>query len=470
MLLRTIATKEFRELLRDGRFRWAGGIVAGLLLVAGLAGFTAWREQSAQRDAAQATMQASWFNQPPKNPHSAAHYGLWAFKPQMPLAFVDRGVDPYTGTASWLEAHRMNEFRFRPAMDATAAQRFGEWTAAGVLQQLIPLLIILLGFSAFAGERERGTLRQLASLGVPTATLLRGKALGVTAALAVLCVPAAVLGSAAVLMAAGIDGVLRLAALSAVYVAYFGIVLTITLVVSARARSARAALITLLALWAANGLLVPRVAADAARAAFPTPTAREFQAQVQRGLASGIDGHSPSGARAEALRDSVLAANDVPSVDSLPFNYDGFAMQRGEEHANEVYGHYFGQLWDRFAQQDRTQLVGAVVAPVIAVRFLSMGIAGTDFGQHRAFAEQAEAYRQEFNRVMNDNIRDHAHADASFSYQADSTLWRSIPAFEYEAPSLGRVLAAHGASIGVVLGWLALSALLVGRERRIEVI
>ncbi|MBM3885478.1 MAG: hypothetical protein FJ361_06490, partial [Gemmatimonadetes bacterium] len=140
-MLRTIASKEYRELLRDGRFRWAGGIVAGLLLVAGLAGFTAWREQAAQRDAAQATMQATWFNQPPKNPHSAAHYGLWAFKPQMPLAFVDRGVDPYTGTASWLEAHRMNEFRFRPAMDATAAQRFGEWTAAGVLQQLIPLLI-----------------------------------------------------------------------------------------------------------------------------------------------------------------------------------------------------------------------------------------------------------------------------------------------------------------------------------------
>lgn len=469
-MLRTIASKEYRELLRDGRFRWAGGIVAGLLLVAGLAGFTAWREQAAQRDAAQATMQATWFNQPPKNPHSAAHYGLWAFRPQMPLAFVDRGVDPYTGTASWLEAHRMNEFRFRPAMDATAAQRLGEWTAAGVLQQLIPLLIILLGFSAFAGERERGTLRQLASLGVPTATLMRGKALGVTAALAVLCVPAAVIGAAVVTMSSGASGLLRLGALSAVYLAYFGVILTVTLVVSARARSARAALVTLLALWAANGLLVPRVAADVAQAAFPTPTAREFQAQVQRGLATGIDGHSPSGARADALRDSVLRAHGVSSVDSLPFNYDGFSMQRGEEHANEVYAHYFGQLWDRFAQQDRAQLVGAVVAPVIAVRFLSMGIAGTDFGQHRAFAEQAEAYRQDFNRVMNDDIRDHAAADASFSYQADSALWRSIPAFTYEAPSLGRALATHTVSLVALGAWLVLAALLVARERRIEVV
>jgi len=468
-MLRTIASKEYRELLRDGRFRWAGGIVAGLLLVAGLAGFIAWREQAAQRDAAQATMQAMWFNQPPKNPHSAAHYGLWAFKPQMPLAFVDRGVDPYAGTASWLEAHRMNEFRFRPAMDATAAQRFGEWTAAGVLQQLIPLLIILLGFSAFAGERERGTLRQLASLGVPTATLLRGKALGVTAALAVLCVPAAVIGAALVTMSSGASGLLRLGALSTVYLAYFGVILTVVLVVSAQARSARAALVTLLALWAANGLLVPRVAADVAQAAFPTPTAREFQAQVQRALATGIDGHSPRGARADALRDSVLRTNGVSSVDSLPFNYDGFAMQRGEEHANEVYAHYFAQLWDRFGQQDRAQLVGTVVAPVIAVRFLSMGIAGTDFGQHRAFAEQAEAYRQEFNRVMNHEIRDQARADESFSYQADSTLWRSIPAFTYEAPSLGHALATHTVSLTALGAWLVLAALLVRRERRIEV-
>lgn len=468
-MLRTVAGKEYRELVRDGRFRWAGGIVTGLLLVAGLAGFTAWREQAAQRDAAQATMQASWFNQPPKNPHSAAHYGLWAFKPQLPLAFLDRGVDPYTGTASWLEAHRMNEFRFRPAMDATAAQRFGEWTAAAVLQQLVPLLIVLLAFSAFAGERERGTLRQLASLGVPMRTLQAGKALGVAGALAVLAVPTAVLGAAVVLASGGVEGLVRLAALSGVYLAYFALVVAIVLLVSARARSARSALLTLLTLWVANGLLVPRVASDIARAAVPTPSAREFQEDVQRALATGIDGHAPAGARARALRDSVLRAHGVATVDSLPFNYDGFSMQRGEEHANAVYAHLFGRLWDRFAAQDRAQLAGAVMAPVIAVRFLSMGIAGTDFGQHRAFAERAEAYRQLFNQVMNDDIASHAAPGESFSYQADSTLWRTLPAFTYDAPGLSAVLAAHAGSLVLLGAWGAFLVLMLRRERRLVV-
>jgi len=468
-MIGTIAAKEFRELVRDGRFRWSAGIIGGLLLVAGLAGWSSWREQRAQRDAAQATMQASWFNQPAKNPHSAAHYGLWAFKPQMPLSLVDRGVDPFTGTASWLESHYQNEFRFRPAMDATAAQRFGEWTAASVLQLLVPLLIILLGFSAFAGERERGTLRQLASLGVPARTLLAGKALGVAGALALLLVPAAIGGALLMLSAAGTEGVVRLAALSSVYALYFALVLAITLFVSARARTARTALVALLALWAWNGLVAPRLSADVARTLLPTPTAREFAADVSRALSQGLDGHSPASERGNMLRDSLLTAYGVTSVDSLPFNFNGFAMQRGEEEGNAVFDHYFGRLWDRYERQDRAQLAGAVVAPLIAVRYLSMGIAGTDFFQHRAFATSAEAYRRLLNKEMNDDIARHAAPGQAFAYQADTDLWHSIPPFEYEAPSLGAVVTAHRGSLALLLGWGLVIGLVVRGRTRLQV-
>ena len=66
-----------------------------------------------------------------------------------------------------------------------------------MLQLLIPLLIILLAFSTFAGEREPGTLRQVLSLGVSRRNLALGKALGVAGALGLLLVPATVLGLAA---------------------------------------------------------------------------------------------------------------------------------------------------------------------------------------------------------------------------------------------------------------------------------
>ena len=99
-----------------------------------------------------------WLNQTKKNPHSAAHYGVYAFKPKSPLAIVDTGIDPYMGVAVWLEAHKQNEFKYRPAQDRTAVQRFGEMTAPRSLQVLVPLFIVLMTFSAFAGEREQGTL------------------------------------------------------------------------------------------------------------------------------------------------------------------------------------------------------------------------------------------------------------------------------------------------------------------------
>ncbi len=132
-----------------------------------------------------------------EEPYSAAHYGVYAFKPKSPLAIVDSGIDPYTCVAVWLEAHKQNEFKYRPAQDRTAVERVGEMTAATTLQVLVPLFIVLMTFSSLAGEREQGTLRQLLSLGVRPRHLALGKAVGIAVALALVLLPAGVLGVAA---------------------------------------------------------------------------------------------------------------------------------------------------------------------------------------------------------------------------------------------------------------------------------
>jgi ABC-2 type transport system permease protein len=269
IMITRIAQKEFTEMLRDGRFRWAAALVFTLLLTALALGWKHHREVKRQHDLAQAETREQWLKQPAKNPHSAAHYGSYAFKPKLLPALLDRGTDPYTGVAVWLEAHKQNEFKFRPAQDATAVQRFGELTAATVLQLLVPLLIILLSFAAFAGEREQGTLRQLLSLGVSKTALVWGKAAGIAGALGVLIVPAAVIGVIALALTAE-NGLLgasagRLAWMFASYLLYFGIFIGVSLAVSAWAKSARFALVALLAFWIVNGLIAPRAVADAAK-------------------------------------------------------------------------------------------------------------------------------------------------------------------------------------------------------------
>ncbi|MBL8962069.1 MAG: DUF3526 domain-containing protein [Gemmatimonadetes bacterium] len=469
-MIARIAAKEFTDTLRDGRYRWSAVIVLTLLAAALGAGYRNWRDVAAQHDRAAQEMRAFWVNQPAKNPHSAAHYGLWAFKPRTMLSMVDQGVDPYVGVASYLEAHKQNEFRFRPAMDATATQRFGQWTAAGILQVLLPLLIVVLAFPAFAGEKELGTLRQLVSLGVPPAALAGGKALGIAAALGTLLVPAAILGSIALVLGAA-EGTMalewpRVALMALSYLGYFAIFVAVSLVVSARVSSSRVALLVLLAFWAANSLVAPRVFSDVARRAAPTPSAFEFLAAMDADLKKGIDGHSPS-ERTEALKQEVLAKYGVSSVDSLPVNFDAISMQRGEEDANVVFDKHYGALYDAYQRQNRIHQFGAVAAPLLAVRSLSMGLAGTDVEHHRAFAQSAESYRRMLIAKMNGYMAEHSRT-GDWDSTAPTSLWAEVPPFEYEAPRLAQAVAAHWPAVWLLVGWVLVAAGAVVRTRKLR--
>jgi ABC-2 type transport system permease protein len=456
-MISLIARKEMTEMLRDGRFRSTAAIVGILLIGAFATGFTQYRKATAERSAARQAAREHWLGQPPKNAHSAAHYGVYAFKPAATLSFVDRGVEPYVGVFAWLEAHKQNDFKYRPAQDATALERMGTWTAASVLQLLIPLLIIVLCFPAFAGERELGTLRQLFSAGVPPRTLALGKALGVAGALAVLLVPAAILGGATLslsptLSAGGGDGYIRAAALSLAYLVYFAGFVAIALAVSARSRTSRGALIALLAFWAVNAFVAPRAASDVARRAYPTPSALNFNRALERELI--MDGDQQT-----ALEDSVRRAYGVTSLDSLPVNYAAISLQAGEVHGYEVFDRHYGALDATFAAQERIQSSLGLFAPLLAVRSVSMALAGTDREHHRHFAGAAEQYRRQLVELMNNSLLPKKDEDA-FAGQADSTLWQQLPDFTYTGPSLQWVVGKQGLSMAILLLWVVASILL----------
>lgn len=468
-----IARKEFTEMFRDGRFRGAGAIVFALLAGALLLGWQNHREVSAQHRSAQEATRAQWLQQGKKNPHSAAHYGVYAFKPQVPLSLVDHGTDPYTGVAVWLEAHKQNEFKYRPAQDTTAVQRLGELTGATVLQLLVPLLIVLLTFNAFSGERELGTLRQLFSFGVSPAQLAMGKALGVTAALGVWLLPAAMLGSLAIVAASDGDAVMasapRVVWMASSYLLYFGAFTGISLAVSAWAPSSRVALMALLGFWMMNGLVAPRVAADLAKEWNPTPSAFAFAQQMQEALAKGSDGHDP-GARAKALEAELLKKYNVDRPEALPVNLLGVRLQDSENHGNAVFDESYGALWENFAEQNRIHQRIAWLAPGLAMRSISMGFAGTDFAQHTHFAKAAEEYRRMIQRTMNDELTYRA-SNTGAPHMAGAELWNKVPPFAYTAPHAGWVVERQAPALAVVSGWFVASVLLAGwAAKRIRVV
>ncbi len=467
--MKHIVRKEFTDVLRDGRFRWCSVLVGALLLVSLGHGWVQARSAQQEHAAAQATARDHWESQGEKNPHSAAHYGIYAFKPRLALSFVDEGVDPYTGTSVWLEAHRQNDFLLRPAQDATAAQRIGALTAAQVLQHLVPLLIILLTFGALAGERERGTLRQLLATGIGRRELALGKALGIAGALALLLVPAALVGAAALVVGSpgpAASPLARGVVLAGVYLAYFTAFLALSLAVSAWARSARTALVILLGVWVVNGLVAPRVAVDLSKWLHPTPSALEFARNVEREMAAGVEG-IPRPDR-PALTEQLLAEHGVERVEDLPVNEVGVYLQESEEFGNRIFDRNYGALWDTFERQGVVHEALAVVAPLLAVRTLSMGLAGTDVEQHRHFATAAEAYRRDLMRRMNGDLAENSRTGDT--YLAGPELWEETPPLEYAAPTLGWVLGNRILSILVLGTWLVGAVLAAAaRVRQAEV-
>jgi len=470
-MITRIARKEFTEMIRDGRFRWAAAIIFTLLTISMLTGWRQHVEVKRQQTTAQESQRAFWLNQGAKNPHGAAHYGVYAFKPQLALAAVDKGLDPYLGVSQFLEAHKQNAAQFRPVEDATPLARFGELTAATTLQVLIPLLIILLGYSAFAGEREGRTLRQLLSLGVSKTQLTLGKALGVAAPLLLLLVPATIIGVIAMALNAGAQSLWlslpRLSVMAAAYLAYFAIFVGLSLIVSARASSARTALLVLLGFWFINSLVAARLVTDVAKAAYPVPTVVEFK----QAIADEIRGHGNWEENVEKKKKQLMAEYKVTDAKFLPVNAEAVVLDEGEKIDTQVNEKHFNRLHEIYGQQQRVYQFGAGIAPLLAVQSLSMGMAGTDFAQHRHFARAAEQYRQTLVNTLNQEMLAKGNIEAIWDFKADRTLWEKVPAFDYTAPSTGWALSHHWVALLLLAAWLAAALIatpLLVRTARID--
>lgn len=447
MMVATIAWREFTEYVRDRRLLWMGGLVVVLLLTSLAVG---WQRQAilqSERTAAQASDYDDWLSQGARHPHDAAHQGLHVFKPEPPLSIIDPGISPYVGSTLWLQAHRQAETKFRPAQDATGLQRFGSLSAAWVIQVLGPLLVIILGFNAFAGERENGTLRQLMSLGVSSRQLLMGKALALGAALMILLAPAALVATVAVVVQAKqetTDVLLRLAAMPVGYILYLVIAVFVVLAISARQKSTRGAMTVLLAIWIMCVLLLPRAVSDLTDFMFPAPSRTEFNSALDSELAD---------VQGQVWQDRFGV--DTAWSPDLPLDQWGIALAENDKAGYTVLDRHFNALWSTFQRQQTAQEIAGLIAPTLAVRSWSMALAGTDFAQHRNFSVAAEQQRRLMQDVISKHLIEHVDplGDQHFSYDASPALWAQVPRFDYANPSVGFALRQ---------GWPALFVLIFG--------
>lgn len=454
-MLGLIVSKELREFVRDGRLPWAGGLMLVLLIAAILTGWQQQRSNQAERAAGQALDYDAWLKQGARHPHNAADQGMHVFKPDPPLSVFDPGIDPFVGSTIWLRAHRQSETKFRPAQDATGLKRFGGLSPAWLLQVLVPLVIVILGYNAFSGEREQGTLRQLLSLGVSGRRLLWGKALALAAAIGLLALPGLLLASWVALSGSGGAGAgdtaARFALLIAGYALYLAATIFLVLTVSALCRTARASLFLLLALWIGGVLIAPRAVADLAGRAHPTPSRLGFDQNLSKDLGTAAQ-------RAWSANFGIAEAWDP----KLPLNQWGKALQVDDRSGYGILDRHFGALWDTFERQQHFQELAGMAVPIVALRSWSMAAAGTDFSHHRDFSNAAERQRRRIQEVVSEDLVDHADplGGRHFSYKAGPELWAKVPPFEYRAPSVAFALGRHWISLAILAMIFAVSVFL----------
>jgi ABC-2 type transport system permease protein len=409
-----------------------------------------------------------WLGQGDIDPHTAAHYSIYAFKPSLPLQTIDPGIVPFVGEAVWLEAHHQNDLLFRPQQDARMFERLGLVDPSALLTRFGPLAVFLVAFAVTT--RERGVLRLALGNTSHGGAYLGAKIAAVTTASVVaLVVPLLVTGLVSVTAAVAHDSdeMLRLAGWTVSAVMYVAALSSIAVSASVAARSNQTACAALLLIWVSLVLAALPLASAIAKWNTPLPS---FQ-QMKLVLIDEAPAYWTPEAGAEQIA-SILqryGASSEGELAGLRVNVRGAQLDVAERHAQAVFDREIGGFYDRVVAQDASYARLAWLSPAVAFDVASAAWTGTDFVHHRHFIDFAESYRRRLvNRMNADLIPNPAVGGREHTSNID--LWSDVPAFDYTPLSASAAARSASAALVALAFWAIASvglAALTARRIRI---
>ncbi len=443
-------------------------LVAAVLM--GYATYSGWKNYTVQngiRAHFQHEARLSWENNPDKHPHRMAHYGSFAFRLKHPLSMFEFGMESFTGNAVYLEAHKQNTVNFSEASFSTGLLRFGEISLAMVLQGIIPLLIFFLGFASVASERENGTLKIILTQGATWKEILFGKSLGLMALAMLIFLPAAIITVCLVitnkLLTA--DVLSRYAGILLAYLFFYSVISTLTIITSAVSKSSKDALMRLLGIWLVWVILLPRTTQALGNYLYPSPSKVAFESAIEEDIIRQGDSHNPDDPHYQSIKDSLLLAYRVDSVQQLPFNYSGFVMRESERLSTTTYDKHLKALLQIYEDQNQLNRFTALINPYTAIRTISMALSGTDFSSYVHFQNQAEAYRYQLAQTMNElqmkYIGNETLKPGEKPHSISRAHWQKFPDFVYRFQAVSSAIQQEAWSIVALFLWGVASVILI---------
>lgn len=460
-MLRILVLKEWRMALRS---RTLAATLFPLLLLLGIA-FTGSSIQQArlqrERNAANAHFRKQWEQLQAGDPHSAAHFGTYIFKPLSPLSSFDKGLGDISGYTMRVEAHIQHSMATPVLRPADAYLRFGDLTIASVLQLFFPLLILFYCYNSYTQEQASGTLGLLLLQGAGKDAILRGKAVlhlvvinGMLLSGLLLYLPPLLLTNS------DSTDLIRIILLTVCYACYGSIFVLLGMAVSAWAKNGRQSLLILAGVWLLWNVIAPRLTAAIGENLYPLPSQYALQEKIEKAIRMGIHGDDPREERIEKLQQQVLKQYHVADVSQLPVNFSAIRMQANEDYAQMVYDKYAAETDSIIRRQNNISRYAAVADPYLAMRSISMALCGTDYGHHWNFDTSARRYRNDFIRQLNMQL--------AYKGKAGQDFYKAMPQFDYTPPDTFTVLRGQVWLLSSLLLWLALSVLLLKRSASYE--
>ena len=450
---------------------WTSVGFIGILLLSVYLGFVQRQEQMQAYESAQAHMRNQWESIKAMNPHGAAHYGTYVFKPATLLSSLDEGVNSITGNVLKVEGHVQNEIVHSEASQMQTISKFGKLKSALLLQYIIPLLLIFLGFQSINSEKQSGRIKLLVLQGASLTRIVWAKTISTCLyglGLLALTIGVHVLLNWGMINA---DITWRVIGLFLSYALYYFVLSGLVVYFSIKWKNTGLALTTMLGFWIIWTIFLPNILMSSVEKWHELPSRVEFKANMSEDRSQGLDGHNPRDERRKNLEAKVLAEYGVDSLSQLPINFDGIVMQEDEEYGNKVWDKHFGQLRSTLKEQKKAYQLGGVIDPFIALQNASMGLAASDNFHHQEFLVQVENYRRSFIKMLNDEHAFGGSQTGDWSWKADTDFFKSVPDFAYTPTSISSVALNYLTDFLVLSFWgLAVGLMLIFGTRNLQLI
>lgn len=421
------------------------------------------RQAAQERHELQHSAEARFLEQPDRHPHRMVHYGHYVFRAPSPLSTVEPGVDSYTGTSIFLEGHRQNSAMFADQRQSSGMTRFSSLSPGFLMQVLAPLFILLIGYASMTREKEAGTLSIMILQGLSRWHLLLGKLLALIGAGLVILLPLSV---ASIVAAFRGESALVSSGFILGYFLYLLVWSALVLSVSTMSSKSNSSFAVSLGIWLVLCILIPRIGSSVAATVEPSLGKLESDFAVLEALRKLGDGHNAADPAFKQLKQNLLAQYDVDSVEELPVNFRGVVAQYSEKKLTDVLNQFAEARMEEERSQAQVLRGFGWLSPTIAVRSLSMMMAGTSVETHHRFLRDAETLRFDFVQSLNQVHRDHLdyktdmarskNKDASMAARVSSDNWSVLSEFEFQPEPGAKRLESSLPYIAQLLLWCLL--------------